>query len=1236
MSIVLKIILLVSLSVVIVMAGLEYVSIRQTEKVLHEDMVRDLNSGLDFAARDVLHRIQNVTRTSEIIARDPMISRSLFLEISTGTNQHLNEMVGIYPFFKYVMIVEPSRDVFAISTTDNQGHKTAGEEILGLNFRDNPLFTEPSGKGTTISAPGPDPYLELLEVKGGMNQWFITPVLKGETLLGWVVVAYDWEAEMSKMLDDITRELTAIGYPVTETVLADQKGNIVIGAGPGREKLRSGPNVLLSERPFSFGNMKLRLVIANDTAEVMKPVMKLKSFLLIVGSAATVLLASILYLVLRGTFLARLAAIQGGTQAFREGDLSYRIPSLGHDELGELAKTFNEMGRSLQTALAELKVEKEQLALTLENAPVGIVTCDTGGRFLTANPAFCEMLGYSAADVQRLSIRDVTHPDDVAESLTALQDLLDGASQILILEKRYIRKDSSICLGIVRSGLVRDERGRPQLLVGAIEDVTERKKVKEALRESEQRYRRLFEDAPIMYVITRNEQGVPFISDCNEMFLHSVGYEKREVLGKELADFYSAQSRADLLEGGGYARALAGEFFMGERQLLTRDGRLIPTLLYTATEEDAAGQVIGTRAMFVDVTELKRVEQSLRESEERFKSVFQSHHVLMLILDPETGRIVDSSPGACAFYGYTREELTKKNIMDINTLSPEEIFERMQIAKSQQRRYFDFRHRLASGEVRDVEVCTGPIVAGGRTLLFSVIQDVTDRKQAEEALRQSEELNRLLIEASPVGIGILLDDALAYANPTLLKTFGFESPQEIVGQSVYKFIGSRDLERLLQSQQDILAGKEIPPYHEASGVRKNGETFDMTVWPRRIDYQGKPSMLFFLADTSESKALRSQLAQAQKMEAVGTLAGGIAHDFNNILQVALGYSELILGDDGLPQQFRGDLRRINESARRGADLVQRLLTFSRKVESKPQPLNLNRRINEMRKMLERTIPKMIEIQLLLAEKVATINADPTQIDQALMNLAVNARDAMPEGGKLAIETANVVLDEEYARMRLNAKPGPYVLLTVTDTGTGMDQETLAHIFEPFYTTKSVGEGTGLGLAMVHGIVQQHGGHVRCLSEPGKGTTFKVYFPAIPDEVTTQAEFDNIAPAFGTETILLVDDETFVRELGARILTKHGYTVLQTTNGREGLDLFRKKRSRISLVILDLIMPEMSGMECLKELLNLDPQVNVLIASGFSAETSVNETIEMGAKGFVGKPFRVAELLQNVRRVLDHD
>ena len=421
-----------------------------------------------------------------------------------------------------------------------------------------------------------------------------------------------------------------------------------------------------------------------------------------------------------------------------------------------------------------------------------------------------------------------------------------------------------------------------------------------------------------------------------------------------------------------------------------------------------------------------------------------------------------------------------------------------------------------------------------------------------------------------------------------------------------------------------------------SKKRKDGTSYeeDVTVSPVR-DLSGRiVNVVIVKRDVTKEVRLQRQLLHAQKMEAVGTLAGGIAHDFNNLLQVTLGYSELLLSSRKEDDPEYEDLSRILQAAKSGADLVQRLLTFSRKVEPRTVPLNLNKHIVQVQKLLRRTIPKMIDIQEDLSADLAKINADPVQMEQVLMNLAVNASDAMPNRGKLTLETRNVTLDEEYCRTNVSAHPGDYVVLTVSDTGQGMDKKTIEHIFEPFYTTKELGRGTGLGLAMVYGIVKQHGGFITCYSEVGRGTAFNAYFPATDKHQDLGVKKIGEILASGSETILLVDDEQPVRELGERILGKAGYTVLVASNGIEARDLFTGNGKKVDLVILDLIMPDMGGQECLGELLKIDPRAKILIASGYSPDAAMRGMLELGARGFVNKPFRLKEFLQEVRKVLD--
>jgi nitrogen-specific signal transduction histidine kinase/CheY-like chemotaxis protein len=403
-----------------------------------------------------------------------------------------------------------------------------------------------------------------------------------------------------------------------------------------------------------------------------------------------------------------------------------------------------------------------------------------------------------------------------------------------------------------------------------------------------------------------------------------------------------------------------------------------------------------------------------------------------------------------------------------------------------------------------------------------------------------------------------------------------------------------------------------------------------------ITWEGRPATLNFLRDISEQREVEKQLRHAQKMEAIGTLAGGIAHDFNNLLQAIQGYAELLLLDRAKDDKDYAELREIAGAAGRGGDLTGRLLTFGRKVESKRRPLDINRQLTQIRKLLVRTIPKMINIELRLDEKLDTVNADPTQIEQALMNLAVNAKDAMSEGGSLVIETKNSALDEDFCRIHSGIEPGDYVLISVSDTGCGMDKDTLEHIFEPFYSTKELGGGTGLGLAMVYGIVKSHDGHIACHSEPGEGTTFGIHLPAIESfEETAEVEVTDI-PRRGTESILVVDDDESIARFGRRILEKHGYTVHSAVDGESALELYRKEGQQIDLIVLDLIMPGMGGRKCLEQLLEMNPDVKVIIASGLSDTAPVNEVQKAGARSFVGKPFEIRQMLEVVREVLDEN
>lgn len=517
-----------------------------------------------------------------------------------------------------------------------------------------------------------------------------------------------------------------------------------------------------------------------------------------------------------------------------------------------------------------------------------------------------------------------------------------------------------------------------------------------------------------------------------------------------------------------------------------------------------------------------------------------------------------------------------------------------------------------------------------------LLAEIAERKRVEEALR----LTQFSVDnAGDAAFWMGPDAKFIYVNDTACSSLGY-SREELLSMTVPDIDLNLPAAAWPEHWQEVRSrGSFIV---ESQHRTRDGRVFPVEITVNYLEFEGKEYNCVFARDITERKEaekekerMQVQLRQAQKMEAVGTLAGGIAHDFNNLLQAVQGYAQLLLlrkdGDD----DGQRELQQIVRAATRGAELTQQLLTFSRKIESELQPIDFNREVENVRLLLERTIPKMIEVEFRLAEDLKMVNADPGQVEQILVNLAVNGKDAMPDGGKLIVETANVILDQDYCKIHRVANPGNYVQLTVTDTGHGIDKMTIEHIFEPFYTTKETGKGTGLGLATVYGIVKSHNGHIVCYSEPDEGTTFKIYLPTIDStEEARKAEEHMSAPEGGSETILLVDDEEPIRSLGTQILEEFGYTVLTAADGESALQLYSEEQKKIDLVILDLIMPGMGGKLCLVELLKINLKAKVTIASGYSPDGPTREILKNEAKGFISKPYDLRQMLKVVREVLD--
>ena len=523
---------------------------------------------------------------------------------------------------------------------------------------------------------------------------------------------------------------------------------------------------------------------------------------------------------------------------------------------------------------------------------------------------------------------------------------------------------------------------------------------------------------------------------------------------------------------------------------------------------------------------------------------------------------------------------------------------------------------------------------------------MAERDYLIKVLGRSERRYHSLYDSAGEAIILIEGEVVLDCNPRTYELFGARREQ-IVGLTLPHFSperqpdGSLSTARLREFMRAALAGR--PQYFDWRLRRCNHEPIEAEVSLSRVEAGESELLQALVRDVTKRieaeralKQVEQQLRQAQKMEAVGTLAGGIAHDFNNILAAISGYSELALAAARTGETSPREIGQVLKAVDRAKNLVQQILAFSRKAAHQPQPMNLNTMLREAVSMIKSTIPKMIAVELDLADDLRPINGDATQLEQVVLNLAGNARDAMPNGGVLRLRTENKTLGPEFAESHPGLSPGDYVLLTVEDTGVGMPPEVLSHVFEPFFTTKEIGKGTGMGLASAYGIVKGHGGYISCSSEPGKGASFAIHLPAVPhqDHLEGKAPEKLEAPPTGSETVLVVDDEVWLRDIAGRILRAAGYQVIMAPSGEQALEVVQPGGPHVDLVLLDIGMPGMGGLRCLEILRRRRPGLGVIIASGYSRDASINSTVALGAKTFVNKPFRKDQLLSAVRKVLD--
>ena len=674
-----------------------------------------------------------------------------------------------------------------------------------------------------------------------------------------------------------------------------------------------------------------------------------------------------------------------------------------------------------------------------------------------------------------------------------------------------------------------------------------------------------------------------------------------------------------------------------------RDGSDIAVSLTISPIRDRDGDIIGASKIARDITDRRQAAEQLRLSETKFRALFADNPLPIWAFDRKTLRFVEVNEAAMAAYGYSREEFAAMRVTDIRPLEDVQSFlATLDVPKAARRNAGEWRHRLRDGRIIDVSVTALDIELDGREVTLAVPVDITERKKAQASLRESEQMARGIID-NALDAFVQMDEAgrVTEWNAQAEAVFGWRR-SEAVGRLVADLIvpsehrgGHTDgLARFLAGGTGRLLGRRL----EMDALRRDGKGTK----PIRVELAVKAlrrrsGHLFnaFIRDVTERTAAEERLRQAQRLEAVGQLTGGVAHDFNNILTVITGTIDILADAVAKEPQLAAVARMIDDAAHRGAELTQRLLAFARRQPLQPRETDINVLIVETAKLLRASLGEQVEIESMLDADAWPALIDPSQLSTALLNLAVNARDAMPGGGKLTLETGNVVLDEAYASHNPDVRPGPYVLIAVSDTGSGIPTAIRDKVFEPFFTTKEVGKGTGLGLSMVYGFVKQSNGHIKIYSEEGHGTSIKLYLPRVSGGIERPVDAVAAPPlVLGSESVLVVEDDHLVRDYVLQQLRSLGYAATAATNGPQALALI-DAGAEFDLLFTDVVMPgNVNGRDLAEQAVRRRPSLKVLYTSGYTESAIVHHGRLDPDVLLLAKPYRKADLARMVRLAIE--
>lgn len=893
--------------------------------------------------------------------------------------------------------------------------------------------------------------------------------------------------------------------------------------------------------------------------------------------------------------------------------------------LGNLM-VMSEKRRHVQQNLRESEERYREL---VENANSIILRMDKEGRVSFFNEYAQGFFGFLAHEILGRSVIGTIVPatDSAGVDLDAMIKDMGVHPQYYVTNdnQNMLRDGTRVWISWTNKPIFNQANEVTEILcVG--NDITKRKHSEQSLRESEER-NRLLADMTLEGILL-HQKGV--IEDVNASMAKMVGCSRDELLGRNFFEFVHVDDHAIVRDN--IKKDIASPYTI---HMLRKNGERFLAEIESRNFQ-MQGQVRRVSAIR-DITKNKEAEAKRIADEERHRMILKTAMDGFWLVNTK-GHILEVNETYCRMSGYTEQELLGMHIRDMEAQETvEAIATHMRTVLADGEDRFESRHRRKDGSFFDVEIRT-QYSSASDGMMVAFLRDITQDKQWEEKLKESEERFKALHNASFGGITIHDKGLILDCNQGLSEISGF-AVEELIGMDGLLLIApdSRELVR-----DNIVSGFEKP--YEARGIRKNGEEYPLRLEARNIPYKGKMVRCVEFRDISEQKhaeaereGLRGQLLQAQKIESVGRLAGGVAHDFNNMLSVILGRTEMAQETLAPSEPIQKDLEEIRKAAERSANLTRQLLAFARKQTIAPKVLNFNDAVSGMLTMVRRLIGEDIDLVWLPSADLWSIKMDPSQLDQILANLCVNARDAIAGVGKLTIETENVTFDDAYCTNHPGFNFGEYVLLALSDNGCGMDKETLTHLYEPFFTTKEMGKGTGLGLATVYGIVKQNIGFINVYSEPGQGTTFKIYLPRYKEKTETVAQTPQIEPeARGRETILLVEDESAILAMTGTMLERLGYTVLPANSPGEAIHLAESYSGQINLLLTDVIMPEMNGRDLSRHLLSLYPDIKPLFMSGYTANVIAHHGVLDKGVQFIQKPFAKKDLAVKIREVLNRN